>query len=120
MAVLGKGRPVRYAALKSKAAKSAIGQIEMNLIKQPPLRPDALEIADHQLRIDRWPANVAVKGLKLMADRAEVQQPVNSAQKMTGGDVILDTEPAKPCILNFLPTHYRLIPHLHGSIESIG
>ena len=104
--VLGKGRPVRHAALKPKAAKPAIDQIEMNLINQPPLRSDALEIADHQLRIDQWPASVAVKCLELMADRAEVQQPVNPAQKMTGGDVILDTEPANPCILNLLPAHH--------------
>ena len=110
MAVLGKGRPVRHAALKPKAAKPAIGQIEMNLINQPPLRPDALEIADHQLRIDRWSAGMAVKGLQLMADRAEVQQPVNPAQKMIGGDVILDAKSVKQRFLNLLPTHHRLIP----------
>ena len=115
MAVLGKGRPVRHAALKPKAAKPAIGQIEMNLINQPPLKPDAVEIVDqqhayHELGINRWSASVAVKGLGLMADRAEVQQPVNSAQKVIGRDMILDAEPAKQCILNLLPTHHRLIP----------
>jgi hypothetical protein len=52
---------------------------------------------------------MAVEGFQLMADRAEVQQPVNPAQKMIGGDVILDAEPIKQSLLNFLPTHHRLI-----------
>jgi hypothetical protein len=86
----------------------------VNLVNQPPFRTDAVKIADqqhadHQLGIDRWPTGVAVKGFKLVAERPEVQQPVNTAQKMIGGDVILDTEPVKQRFLNLLPTHHRLI-----------
>ena len=53
---------------------------------------------------------MAVKFCQLAADRAEVQQPVDPAQKMIGGDVILDPKPVKQRLLNLLPTHHRLIP----------
>src|SRR5450755_2042903 len=37
MAVLGKGRVVGHVAIEAKAAEPAIGQIEVNLVTQPPL-----------------------------------------------------------------------------------
>jgi hypothetical protein len=52
---------------------------------------------------------MAVKGFKLVADRAKVQQPVDPAQKMISGDVIFDAKPVKQRFLNLLPTHHRLI-----------
>lgn len=55
---------------------------------------------------------MAVKFCQLAADRAEVQQPVDPAQKMIGGDVILYPKPGKQSFLNLLPTHHRLILQL--------
>ena len=53
-------------AIQTEAAKPAIGQIEMNLLAQPTLRPNAHAIADdqhadHQLRIDRGPSDADCK-----------------------------------------------------------
>ena len=58
-------------------SKPAIRQIEVDLVNQPPFRTDAIKVADqqyadHQLRIDRRPTGVAVEGIELVADRAEV------------------------------------------------
>lgn len=49
---------------------------------------------------------MAVEGFKLVAESAEVQQPVNTAQKVIGGDVILDAKPVEQRILDLLPTHH--------------
>src|SRR3989338_82525 len=75
--VLGTGRPVRHAAFEAETTKPAIRQIEVALVNQPPFRTDAIKVADqqyadHQLRIDRRPTGVAVEGIELVADRAEV------------------------------------------------
>ena len=52
---------------------------------------------------------MAVKHFQLVADRAEFQQPVDPAQKMISGDVILDAKPVKQRFLILLSTHHHLI-----------
>ena len=55
VAVLGEGRVVRHVAVEAQPAEPAIGQVEVDLLAQPPLGADAEAIAhqqhpDHQLR----------------------------------------------------------------------
>ena len=45
---------------------------------------------------------MAVEGFQLTADSAKIQQPVDPAQKMISGDVILDAEAIKQRFLNLL------------------
>ena len=73
VAVLREGRMVGDRVRQVEPAKPAIGEVEMNLLAQPPLRADAHDVADeqhaeHQLRVDRRPADGAVEGQKIAAD----------------------------------------------------
>ena len=83
MPVLREGRVVRDASSRSEAAEPAIGQVQMHLFAQPPLGSDAEAVADdqhadHQLRIDRGPAGVAVEGGEVMAQIAEVEEAIDA------------------------------------------
>jgi hypothetical protein len=58
VAVLGEGRMIRHGSFQSQPAEPAIGEVEMDLIAQPPLGTDAVGIANqehsqHQFRINR-------------------------------------------------------------------
>ena len=60
VAVLGKRRMIGDVAVEPQPTKPAIGQIEVDLLAQPPLRANAEAVADdqhpdHQLGIDRGP-----------------------------------------------------------------
>ena len=64
-------------------AEPAIGEIEMHLLAQPPFRADAEKVADqqhpeHQLRIDRGPSAGAVARSQRLANKTEVEQPVDA------------------------------------------
>jgi hypothetical protein len=52
---------------------------------------------------------MAVEGFKSMAHGAEVQQPDKTAQKLIGGDVILNPEAVEQRFLILLSPHHRLI-----------
>jgi hypothetical protein len=72
----------------------------VNLVAKPPLGPNAHAIADyqhldHQLRVNRGPSNPTVKGLQSLTEALEVEMPVNAAQWMIGGDVVVEAEVAK-------------------------
>ena len=65
-------RVVRHFVIKMEAAKPAISEMQLDLLAKPPLEADAVAIAhnqhpDHELGIDRRPANVAIKGRQLPA-----------------------------------------------------
>ena len=90
MPVLREGRVVGHRAVQAEPAEPAIGEIEVNLFAQPPLRADAEAVTDdqhpdHQLRIDRRPARLAVERPQLLADVAEVHEPVDRPQQVIAG-----------------------------------
>ena len=69
----------------------------MDLLTQPPLGTDAERVADnqhpdHQLRVDRWPPGLAVKGTQMFADGGQINEPVDRAQQMIRRDMILEAE----------------------------
>jgi hypothetical protein len=85
MAVLGKGRVVGHVAIEAKAAEPAIGQIEVNLVTQPPLGTNAVAVAhqqhtDHQFWIDRGASHVAVVRLKVSPNTRQIDEPIDLAQ----------------------------------------
>ena len=85
-------RVIRNLGLEVEATKPAIGKVELDLFAQPPLRADAVTVAnnehaDQQLGIDRGSADLAIEPLQLRAQLG--QNPgydrINPAQKMTFG-----------------------------------
>ena len=104
--------------VQAEPAEPAIGQVEMDLLAQPPLRADAEAIAhqqhpDHQLRIDRGPADVAVVGRQVSAHARQIDEPVDRAQQVICRDVPLDAEPdrtAPPASPSARPSSTELRP----------
>ena len=65
-------RVIRYLVVKIEATKPAVRKVKLKLLAQPPLGADAVTIADdqhpdHQLGINRGPANAAIKRRQLIA-----------------------------------------------------
>jgi hypothetical protein len=87
-------------AVQTEPAEPAICQIEMNLLAEPPLGPDANAVADdqhsdHQLRVNRGPSNLTVKGLQSLTETLEVEMPINAALYMIGRNVVVEAEIVK-------------------------
>ena len=57
---------LRHIAVQTQPTEPSLGKVEMHLLAQSPLRPDAEAVAhkqhpDHQLRVDLRPADRAVE-----------------------------------------------------------
>ena len=66
----------------------------MHFLTKPPLGPNAHAIAndqhsDHQVRINRRPANAAVKGCEFDAQHRQIKKPVNSPQHVISGNMLI-------------------------------
>lgn len=73
----GKAGSFGHLAFEAKPAEPAVGQIEMHLLDQPPLRTDAVDVtdqehADHQFGIERWAAHGAVISSELLPYVAQI------------------------------------------------
>jgi hypothetical protein len=76
----------------------------MGLFAQPPFGADALAVAadqhsDHQFRINRRTSNRAIEIGEVMAQVAQIETPINAAQKVIGWDVIFKVERVKQSLL---------------------
>ena len=88
---------VRNLAVQPQAAEPAVGQVEVDLLAQPPLGADAEAIADHQhadqqLGIDRGTSDLAVVGLKMRPNARQIDEAVDLAQEVIARDVPLERE----------------------------
>lgn len=86
---------IRDAVAQIETAEPPIRQVQMHLLAQPPLRPDAEAIAhqqhpDEELGIDGRPSGVAVEIGKVGADPGQVDKPINGAQQMGLRDMIIE------------------------------
>src|SRR6056297_261084 len=94
-------------------AEPAIRHVQMHLLAEPPLRPDAKAIADQQhpdqqLGIDRWPPRVTVEIRKMGTNAAQVDEPVNGSKQVVLRNVILKRELVEQRGLPLLPrSHHR-------------
>ena len=109
MPVAREGRVIRHLAVEAKPAEPAIGKVEMNLLAQPPLRPDAHAVAHdqhphHQLRINRRPADGAVERLQCEVSLFGKQRKLGGVARMLAvpperalyvGDETRDVQAAK-------------------------
>lgn len=83
----------------------------------------AVKIADHQhsqhlLGIDRRANRVAVEVCQFITDHIEIQQPVDLAQQVITGNVILNLETIKQVLLRFQPSHHHPILPPSKAFES--
>jgi hypothetical protein len=116
MAVLGEGRMVRHFARQAEPAEPTVGEVEPDLVAQSPLGTDRVAVADqqhpdHQLRIYRRAADLAVERLELLADYVEVEQRIQLTQQMVRRNLVLEPEIVEqPLLTRFQPTHHRQAP----------
>ena len=80
--VLREGRMIGHLAVEAEPTEPAIGEVQMDLLAQPPLRADAEAVAhdqhpDQQLRIDRRPPGLAVEWRQVCSNPVEVHETVD-------------------------------------------
>ncbi len=82
VAVLGEGRLIGNGIAQVQTTEPAIGQVQMNFHTQPPFRPDTHDIADqkhsdHQFRVNRRTADVAIERSKMCSDAGQVDKSIH-------------------------------------------
>jgi hypothetical protein len=105
---------IGHDAIEIEPAEPAVGKVEMDLLAQPPLRPDAHAITDqqhpdHQFGIDRGATRRTIERLQVLANAVEIDEPVNRAQQVIARHMILDAEAVKQRLL-----HHRVLAHHHN------
>ena len=102
--------------LDAEPAKPSVGQIDLHLSANPPLRADRKHVADdqhpdHQHRIDRGSAGVRVVRRKLLVHPTEIEHRVDLADQMIRRHHLVEIERIKELALSILPpSHHRRLP----------
>jgi hypothetical protein len=98
----------------------------MDLVAKPPLRPDAEAVADdqhpdHQLRVGRRAARLAVVRGQLTPQPGEIDEAIDGPEQVVGRDVVVEREVVEQRTLLDLPRSHHLLrsPPLSSS-ESAG
>src|SRR6266404_2680114 len=113
-------RMIRNLVFEFETAEPAIAEMKSDLLAQPPLEADAIAVADdehsdHQLRVDRGSADVAVERRQLLAKVSQHPRHdwVDAAQEMIRGNVFFEIEKIEQlALINRLTTHHDLRPSL--------
>src|SRR5436305_11579870 len=101
-------------AVETEPAKPAIGEVQMELFAQPPLRANAETVADDQhadkqFRIDRRPAFLAVERSQLLPQAIEFNEPVDQSQQVPLRHMPFERKLVKQSVLpNAAFPHHRL------------
>src|SRR5258707_3140477 len=111
---------IRYLVFEFETPEPAIAEMKSDLLAQPPLEADAIAVADdehsdHQLRVDRGSADVAVERRQLLAKVSQHPRHdwVDAAQEMIRGNVFFEVEKIEQlALINRLTTHHDLRPSL--------
>lgn len=111
MPVLREGGVIRHIAIQTQATKPAIGDVEIHFLAQPALGADAHAVSndqhpDHQLRINRGAACLAVIGPQVLPDIRQIHEPVDRAQEMIRRYMSLRAEALEQRLL-----HHRSLAH---------
>ena len=104
VAVDREARMVGNPVLQTQPAEPAVDQIRLHLLAQAPLRTDRSAVAGqkhphHQLGTDRRAARMAVVGLQLAAQPAQVQNRVDLAQEMIARNHLIEIELIEKAVL---------------------
>ncbi len=117
---------VRHPAVEPEAAEPAIGEVQVDLVAEPPFRPDAEAVAhdqhaDHQLRIDRGPARLAVERRQLPPQPCEIDETVDRPEQVVGWHVAVEREVVEQrALLDLSRPHHLLPPPPLSRSESAG
>ena len=109
---------VGYPILDAELAKPPIGQIDLHLGAQPPLRADRKHVAhnqhpDHQHRINRGPTGVRVVRRKLLVHPIKIEHAIDLPDQMIGRYHLVEIERIKELALPLLsPPHHRPLPQI--------
>jgi hypothetical protein len=84
MPILGERRVVRHLAIEPKPTDPAIGEVQVNLLAQPPFRANAKAVANKQhpdepFGINRGPASRAVKRRQMAPDLRQSDQSTSAS-----------------------------------------
>jgi len=107
--------------LNTELAEPAIGQINLHLGAQPPLRAERKQVAneqhpDHQHRIDRGPTGVRVVRRKLLVHPTQIENAINLAHQMVRWHHLVEIKRIKELDLTILPpTHHASPPLISAS-----
>src|SRR4249919_2337139 len=109
-------RMVGYPILDAELAKPPIGQIDLYLGAQPPLRADRKHVAhkqhpDHQHRIDRRPTGMRVIARKFLVHPIQIEDAVDLPDQMIRRHYLVEIKPVEELTLSALsPPHHRPLP----------
>src|SRR4029077_145396 len=97
MPVLGERRVIRYHPIQTEPAEPPVGQVEVDLITQPPLRSNAEAVTDqehpdYQFGIDRGSTDTTVERFQLPPDLLKVDKPIDRPEQVVSGDMPLERE----------------------------
>ena len=123
VAVLGESRVVGHLAVQPEPAEPTVGQVEVDLFAEPPLRADPGAVthdqhAQQELRIDRGPPRAAVKGPEVLPHAVQVNKTVDGAEQVVRRHMPLQAEPVKQRLLrDRLLAHHQTHPDPPDRIE---
>jgi hypothetical protein len=99
-------RMVGHLVAEIEPAKPSVRQMQLDFLAQPPLKADAVAIADdqhpdHKLGINRRPTNVAIEGRQPIAkfNQYPCHDRIDPAQQMARRDAPLEVEQVKQLAL---------------------
>ena len=116
---------VGYPILDAELAKPPIGQLDLYLGAQPPLRADRKHVAhkkhpDHQHRIDRRPTRMRVIGRKFLVHPIQIEDAVDLPDQMIRRHYLVEIKPVEELTLSALSTpHHRPLPRIAVLIHGI-
>ena len=104
---------IRHLAVQTEPTEPAIGEIEMDLVTEPPFGTDAHAVADdqhaqHQVGINRGPSDRAVERPQLCTDALQINKPFNAAKQMIPWHIIVEAEILEQLRRRDLYAHHQL------------
>src|ERR1700689_1733776 len=118
MAIDRECRVIGHLVVEIKTTKPPVRKVKFKLLAQPPLEADAVAIADdqhsdHQLGINRRPANLAIEGHKLLAKLHQYpcHHRIDPSQQMPCWNAPFEVEQVKQlALIPSLLTHHGKPP----------
>src|SRR6266536_1499377 len=116
-------RVIWHFVVEIEAAKPAVGEMQLNLLAEPPLKANAVAVAhnqhpDHELGIDRGPANVAVERRELLSQVSQNPRHdrIDPAQQIARRNTLFEVKQIEQlALIARLPAHHDPPPSLTES-----
>src|SRR5215471_16047529 len=113
--------------VKIEPTEPAIGKVKLDLLAQLALRTDAVAVADnqhpdHELGVDRRPADLAVERLQILAKPSQYPRHsrIDAAQEMVCRNTPFEIEQIEQlALIDRLPTHHDPPPSPRTSGDGI-